>query len=233
MGSRPADPPSRPTARGGPSPASLPPSPGPLPIHAFPPPIVVKVGGSLLDWPGLPDALPALLGSLANPRAVLVVGGGSIVDMLRRLDRTHRLGEERSHALALRAMDLTAQLLAALVPGLAVVDEVDALGPSWGRGEIPVLAPRRTLDAEDRSSADPLPHHWDVTSDSIAARLAVRLGAPGLVLLKSASAPPGLDREGAAALGLVDPGFPAVSRSIPRVTLINLRDPDSPPAPLP
>ena len=198
-----------------------------------PPPIVLKLGGSLLDWPGLPGACSAVLGTLASPRVVLVVGGGAIVDALRRHDQTHRLGEGRSHALALRAMDLTAHLAAAIVPGLVVVDAIDALSPAWDRGQIPVLAPRLVLDEDDRSSASALPHCWEVTSDSIAARLAVLLGASELILLKSVSAPPGLDRDGAAALGLVDPSFPRASLPIPRVALLNAREPGSRPTPLP
>jgi hypothetical protein len=49
-----------------------------------------------------------------------------------------------------------------------------------------VLAPFRWL-----RSADPLPHGWHVTSDSIAAWVAARLGARRLVLLKSVEGVPG------------------------------------------
>ena len=49
-------------------------------------------------------------------------------------------------------------------------------------GRVPVIAPYRWL-----READPLPHSWDVTSDSIAAWLASALGAARLVLVK----PPG------------------------------------------
>src|SRR5690606_38335664 len=103
------------------------------------------------------------------------------------------------------------------------------LAPCWHRGEIPVLAPRLVLNEDDRTGDDPLPHHWDVTSDSIAARLAALLGADQLILLKSTDAPPGLDRERAAALGLVDPIFPAASRTLRRVAMLNLRVPGAVP----
>ena len=71
------------------------------------------------------------------------------------------------------------------MPGLDVVDELAALADGLEPGRIPVLAPRRFLDEVDARSPDPLPPSWDVTSDTIAARLAVRLGAAELVLLKS------------------------------------------------
>lgn len=192
----------------------------------MPPPhlVVAKVGGSLLHWSGLPDALTSFLDRNRRYRLVLVVGGGEHVDLIRTLDQTHALGEQTSHQLALRAMDLTAHCLAAILPGLVVVDAIAALPPVWARPAIPVFAPRSFLDQEDQTAADPLPHSWAVTSDSIAARLAVRLGADSLVLLKSTSAPASIDCAGASALGLVDPSFPEVSSPIPRVSILNLRD---------
>ncbi len=87
---------------------------------------------------------------------------------------------------------------------------------------------RTTLDP-----SDPLPASWDVTSDTIAARVALDLKACELILIKSAPLPPGTDRRAAARLGLVDPVFPAFSRGLPRVTYRNLRGPDEPPEPLP
>jgi hypothetical protein len=71
-----------------------------------------------------------------------------------------------------------------------------------------------------------------VTSDSIAARLAVRLGAQELLLLKSAPLPPGADRAEAARLGLVDPAFPAVARPLRSVRYQHLRDPSASARPL-
>ena len=46
-------------------------------------------------------------------------------------------------------------------------------------GSVPVLAPLRWL-----RNADPLPHSWDVTSDSIAAWMAGEFGAADLLLVK-------------------------------------------------
>jgi 5-(aminomethyl)-3-furanmethanol phosphate kinase len=193
-----------------------------------PRPIVVKVGGSLLDWPELPGRLGAYLAERRGEVAALVVGGGRAADLIRDLDRAHGLGEERSHDLALRALELTAHVLAALLPGLAVVSDLPSLGAVRSAGGMPVLAPRAFLEREEREANTPLPHRWAVTSDSIAARVAERLGAAELALLKSASPPPGIDRDGAARLGLVDPYFPEASRPLRRVTFLNLRDPAGP-----
>jgi 5-(aminomethyl)-3-furanmethanol phosphate kinase len=187
-------------------------------------PVVVKVGGSLLDWPALADRLTSYLDDRRGDRLVLVVGGGRFADALRDLDRAQAIGEARSHALALRVLDLTAHALAAIVPGLVVVDDIPALPRAWETGRSPILAPRRFLDLDD-GSPDPLPHAWTTTTDAIAARLAVRLGARELVLLKSAPIPPGLDLEAASRLGLVDAESPRVASGLPIVACLNLRDP--------
>jgi aspartokinase-like uncharacterized kinase len=65
-------------------------------------------------------------------------------------------------------------------------------------GRVPVLAPSQWL-----READPLPHSWDVTSDSIAAWVAGAVGARRLVLVKPS---------GAAGADLIDPYF---SRALP------------------
>jgi aspartokinase-like uncharacterized kinase len=186
-------------------------------------PVVVKVGGSLLDWPELPDHLADYLAHRRGERLVLIAGGGPAADLVRTLDRVHDLGQERAHQLALHALDLTARLLAALIPA-SVVQHVDALAACWHEGELPVLAPRLFLSDDDRA-AGALPHTWDATSDSIAARAALRIGAGELVLLKSASLPPGTDRLGAARLGLVDPVFDSAAHGLGRVAYVCLREP--------
>jgi aspartokinase-like uncharacterized kinase len=187
-------------------------------------PVVVKVGGSLLDWPELAARLQAYLGSRRGDHVVLIAGGGRFADALRDLDARQSLGEHRSHALALRVLDLTAHVLASLLPGSEVVDDIAAFPTIWSPGRLPILAPRRFLEADDVST-DPLPHAWTTTTDAIAARLAVRLQARELVLLKSAPLPKGGDRREAARLGLVDPEFVRASEEVAVVSYINLRLP--------
>jgi 5-(aminomethyl)-3-furanmethanol phosphate kinase len=185
--------------------------------------VVVKVGGSLLDWPDLPTRLASYLESRRADRLVLVVGGGRFADVLRGLDAIHSIGEVRSHALSLRALDLSAHVLADLLPVSKVVEDFTQAADARALGRLPILAPRLFLGDDDRSS-DPLPHAWMTTTDSIAARLAVRLDARELVLLKSTPLPPGVDRLEAARLGLVDEEFPRAAAGVPVVTFIHFRD---------
>jgi hypothetical protein len=66
-----------------------------------------------------------------------------------------------------------------------------------------------------------------VTSDSLAARAAVVVGAERLILLKSVAIASDLDWTKAAALGIVDKHFPVVLRQCPhlRVEYVHFRQP--------
>jgi len=192
--------------------------------------VVVKVGGSLLGWPSLAPRLEAFLDAgLGGPaRVVLIAGGGPLADAIRSLDAAHGLGDEAAHRLALGAMDLTAELLARLIARSRCVRGLDGLSDAWRDGLRPVLAVRRHLEEVDERGDDPLPLSWDVTSDAIAARVADRLGADRLVLLKSRAADAATRAE-AAANGLVDPAFPAASARLACVEVVSLRDVDARP----
>lgn len=191
-------------------------------------PTVLKLGGSLLDLPDLLPRLRAVLSGIDRP--MLVVGGGAATDFLAGMDRLHGLGEEASHWLALHALTLHARMIAALLPGSAVASTPETCVDVWSAGGAALLDAHAFL-AADEASADPLPHRWDVTTDSVAARAARRFAAGELILLKSADLPAGADAAEAARLGLVDPHFPAEAAAIARVTWINLRrDPPQPTA---
>ena len=185
-------------------------------------PVVIKAGGSLLDWPELPERLQAYLDLRASERVVLVVGGGAAADLIRRMDQIHSLGEERSHVLALRSLDLTAHLLASLLENVVVVDRLEDLKSCWNSAKVPAFAPRHFLETEE-AGPDPLPRSWGLTTDSVAARLALRLDARELVLLKSADPPACLTE--AVASGYIDGEFLKAAVGVRRIVARNLRSP--------
>ena len=179
--------------------------------------IVVKVGGSLYDWPDLGPRLRAFLGSLADPDRLVVPGGGGTGNVVRALDATHQLGAEVSHWLALRGCAVNAHFLGALLPGCVVVPE-----PLGVRG-VAVLDPLAFTEA-DEGQPGCLQHSWNATSDAVAARAAVVAGGE-LVLLKSVTIPPGMDWGEAARMGLVDSVLPGiVDRAGLCVRAVNLRE---------
>jgi len=124
---------------------------------------VVKVGGSLID-----DLDPILFSLKNSGRPVLIVpGGGRFADLVRRTG----VSGDAAHWMAIAAMEQTGWYIVS-----KGVSPVTRLRVPPG---VEVLLPYDVL-----RSADPLPHSWDITSDTISAWIASRLSLP-LILLKS------------------------------------------------
>jgi 5-(aminomethyl)-3-furanmethanol phosphate kinase len=135
---------------------------------------VVKVGGGVGD-----NALPALcatLGELGERHPLIVVpGGAGFADAVREADRRFGLCPATSHRMAILGMEQFGWLLSDLIPGA-----VRHAGlPRVRAGRTTVLLPAAL-------PLDQLPASWEVTSDSIAAWVAGRVGAARLVLVKAA-----------------------------------------------
>lgn len=192
--------------------------------------VVVKVGGSLLDWSGLREAIGSFLDEMGREysHVLIVTGGGELAEAIRHADQTHQLGEAASHQLAIEAMQLSASLLASiLAPRAALVRTREEL-LSWQTSEratgasIKILQPLEFLtNVEPHLPGNKLFASWDVTSDTIAARVAEVLQADELVLLKSIDGPSGSALELAQA-GIVDSCFPQYAAGI-RWRIVNLR----------
>lgn len=188
---------------------------------------VVKVGGSLLDMPGFPETLRDWLSVQANAAHVLVVGGGSLADEVRTLSRQFRMNQAAAHWACVDLLTATARIVASLVPSLTFVRRFEALQSALRGAAAPciVFAVADFLEHfEPLLAAPALPRDWTVTTDSIAARLAVALDAEELVLLKSTDLPREIGRQTAADRGLVDEFFPIASRGLANVRWVNLRD---------
>jgi aspartokinase-like uncharacterized kinase len=153
----------------------------------------VKIGGGLLAHAGCLDAVLAVIADVARDRAILIVpGGGPFADAVREQDDRLGLSDDAAHWMALLAMDQYAHLIASRLAGSTLVWDAAAIARAVRAGGVPVLAPSSWL-----RRVDPLPHSWNVTSDSIAAWVAGAIGARELVLIK----PPGASGD------LVDPYF--------------------------
>jgi len=136
----------------------------------------------------MPAAAVVKVGGASSPRCPAGAGdqgcraarahrsrGGQYADLVRMME----LPDEQAHWMAIAAMEQYAWYVA--VHGVETMDEI---GLPEG---IRVLLPYRVMRMED-----PLPHTWEVTSDSISAWVAHRLDLP-LLLLKSVD---GLTRDG-------------------------------------
>lgn len=141
---------------------------------------VVKVGGALL---AIDDALASTLAALeraAQTHALVIVpGGGPFTDAVRAIDQRHSLSSDDAHWMAILGMEQFGILLASRIRNAELVHRRGEIARALARGRLPVLAPYRWI-----READPLPHSWDVTSDSIAAWIASEIGAQQLILIK-------------------------------------------------
>jgi aspartokinase-like uncharacterized kinase len=183
-------------------------------------PTVIKAGGSLFDWPDLIPTLDRFLALFRLP--VVVSGGGPAADLVRNVDKTHGLGAESAHWLAIRAMELNGRWLGGLLNGFKSQlrkedpghDELpyDLAGcrREWGAGRVPVIDAWTFCRADDRR-VGALSHDWSVTSDSIAARVAEYFEAEDLWLLKSADGARGTTLREAALRGLIDSTVPVIA----------------------
>jgi 5-(aminomethyl)-3-furanmethanol phosphate kinase len=126
-------------------------------------PLVVKLGGSL--YTHVPMLIPVLRSSVRP--LIIVPGGGPFANEVRQAG----LDDETAHWEAIAAMEQYGRYVAS--HGLPVTEML--------------AVPDRTvlfLPGRSLREQDPLPHSWDITSDTIAAWVAAELRLD-LLLLKS------------------------------------------------
>ncbi|MBV9635877.1 MAG: hypothetical protein JOZ40_14765 [Methylobacteriaceae bacterium] len=168
---------------------------------------IVKLGGShalsshLKDW----------LGALAHcgGRVVIVPGGGPFANVVRQTQQAIGFDDRAAHRMALLAMEQFAAAICSVEPAFVPAGSRRAIEQAMRLGQVAVwLAARMTLAAAD------LPVSWDLTSDSLSAWVAGRLGARFLVLVKHGPfAGERLEATDLAVRGVVDPLFPKYLRA--------------------
>lgn len=184
--------------------------------------VVYKLGGSLFDLPDLAERLRRQWQARPGTVPLLIVGGGAAADVVREWDRTFALGEEAAHWLAIESLDLSASLLSRLLPELQLVRNRQQWELAQAANRPALLCVGCFVKWLETQPAR-LPHRWDVTSDSIAAAVAVGWKVAELVVLKSCDLPRPLSLDELAALGMIDPYFPSAARGLRRISWVNLR----------
>jgi 5-(aminomethyl)-3-furanmethanol phosphate kinase len=170
-------------------------------------PTVVKLGGSyafssaLKSWI---DAVAACAG-----RVVVVPGGGPFAETVRVAQPKMGFDDRAAHEMALLAMEQYGCALASLGAGWRLAASAAAIQDVLREGGVPVWSPTAML-----REANDVPWSWDVTSDSLAAWLAGRIGAKRVLLIKQLEPPPGrLRAADLVADGIIDPAFPRFLRA--------------------
>ena len=207
---------------------------------------LIKLGGSLLQSDqsdggqcagsnrgSVADRLLALVDREEFRNVALLVGGGEAADLVRRWDRQFGLSDNVAHALAIEAMSLNARLLASLHDRLILVNSL----AEWrsvhdsSPNTVAILHPTNIV-AELELIHAALPRSWDVTSDSLAAWIAVCCRVPQLLLLKSTDIDVSAVEHDRVALanvladsGVVDSQFPQIACDVEHFAWCNFRDP--------
>lgn len=140
---------------------------------------VVKLGGGLIEVPAALREWLGILGGAGRGRVVVVPGGGPFADAVRTAQCKIGFDDRAAHRMAILAMDQYACLLASVGPALVLCASEEHIRSTLGARGVPVWLPS-AMTLADASIAE----SWDVTSDSLAAWLARRLGASALWLVK-------------------------------------------------
>ena len=142
---------------------------------------VVKLGGSTADHKAM-DVWTAAL-AVARLPLVVVPGGGAFADQVR--DEQRRLGfsDAAAHAMAILAMDQFGHVILDRHERFSAARSPEEIDQALADGKIPVWLPSAMA-----VPAPEIPASWGITSDSLAAWLAGKLGAEALLLVKQSKA---------------------------------------------
>jgi len=143
-------------------------------------PIIVKLGGSLARERQFARWIEAL--RHCKEGVIIVPGGGPFADCVRETQRYMRFDDAVAHRMALLAMEQYAIACASSFPEVLLIGD-EAQLRLIGEGRVAFWLPSRMA-----RGADDLPENWQVTSDSLAAWLAMRLDARVLLIVKSVDA---------------------------------------------
>ena len=142
---------------------------------------IIKIGGSLLGSPELLRWLEVLV-KFSKGHVIIVPGGGLFADAVREAQKLTNASDAVAHQLALLAMDQFGLLLAGMNDGLVTASsELEIAERGWQHRAM-VWLPSQMILADQS-----IPQNWQVTSDSLSAWLANKLGAEQLILVKSKS----------------------------------------------
>ncbi len=138
---------------------------------------VIKIGGSLLTDVRLAEWL-RMITLVKNEKVLIVPGGGVFADHAKEAYKKSLFSEETAHELAVLAMRQYGYILSASSRTIKIIDNLSSFNLYSDR--------RPAIWLPNNKSVISLgtPESWDATSDSIAAKVAMRFKA-NLLLVKS------------------------------------------------
>jgi aspartokinase-like uncharacterized kinase len=179
--------------------------------------IVVKLGGSLAVSGKLSACLDKVE-QLQQGRAVVIVpGGGVFADQVRNMQQQWQFDDRTAHQMAILAMQQMALVIKALKPNFKIIDWVAELLTQNNQPSTSIWSPE--LNELDTAG---IPSSWDISSDSLSAWLANKIGADELILVKSVKIAPDFDVLKLAQEQVVDTLFYQYTQRVPfTVSIVN------------
>ncbi|NND96052.1 MAG: hypothetical protein HKN47_01845 [Pirellulaceae bacterium] len=166
---------------------------------------VVKVGGSLLTQPDLVATLTRWFLEQPIAENVVIVGGGGLIDAIRRLDAVRPGDPAEVHWRCVDLLQATSRTFHDWFSSWEFIETADQLQRRQRDGfsqTQPTLVD--VISFYRRGGDDHLPEDWRTTTDAIAALLATRIDADELVLLKACDVDKNTSIEHLVATGIVD-----------------------------
>jgi aspartokinase-like uncharacterized kinase len=184
-------------------------------------PVVIKVGGSLLQQKSLLSDLALFLDGIGTHQVVLLTGGGPAVKAMYAMRDKLPHSESEAHWECIKLMGDLTRTLCERFPNSVAVTSWSQAEAAWQADRLPWFVVEPFL-REDEASKDHLPHSWDVSSDSIAAHLSKRHDAD-LILLKACKLPTKKAKATEyAQAGIVDPYFSLAVKRLKHWKISNL-----------
>ncbi len=199
---------------------------------------VFKLGGSLLDQEDWPTRLRHWLSQQRHGQYLGIVGGGEVVEAMRKLDQVHRLSQSSMHWRCVRLLDSTLEIASELTSEIDTLNSSEQLAmylespcdldsdlnhpdAAWVR----ISAFYHPGPCKETKSADTFiwpAENWDTTTDTLAMLLAYQIKADRVVLLKSCQVDHVSSLEEAASMGIVDRECLQFAKHLAKVELLRL-----------
>lgn len=184
---------------------------------------VIKIGGSLLLRPDLPHVLLQWFGNQREAENLVVVGGGELIDAIRKLDQLRPGDPTETHWRCVELMETTRQIVSIWFDWDSVLTSEEMNDRLTTRFSLdrPTLVAVKSF--YDRNAHCDAPTDWRTTSDTIAAILATKVKAEELVLLKSCTVDQNASIVLLTELGIIDAAMPAFAAKLNSVRVEQLK----------
>lgn len=177
----------------------------------------------MLLRPNLALSLEAWLATQPPAQTLAIIGGGEVIDAVRRLDKQFACDPSWTHWQCVGLLNTTYHWLSRQLPQWKPCSDQDAfrsLGRTQHRdvNEAHLLAVDSFYRPIDHS---PLPETWATTTDAIAGWLSVLTSADEMVLLKSCPTDDDLPLQEHVERGVVDDAILCLENQLPRLRTVD------------